>query len=127
MLIKSLKTTKTIVILLEFNDLVEVFSKELAPQVPPYRPWHCTIGMLPNTSPPKSQIYPFSTPEIKAIENYIEESSRVFKKDGRQILFRSFDISIKKCIQPNPGSRVGRMEGTILDYRRILCDAIWLS
>ncbi|KAK3510668.1 hypothetical protein QTP70_012816 [Hemibagrus guttatus] len=52
----------------------EVFSKTKATQLPPHRPWDCTIDLLPNAMPPKSKVYPLSRPEIQAMEDYIEEA-----------------------------------------------------
>uniref|UniRef100_A0A9J7ZGW9 Gypsy retrotransposon integrase-like protein 1 n=1 Tax=Cyprinus carpio carpio TaxID=630221 RepID=A0A9J7ZGW9_CYPCA len=58
----------------EYADLAEVFSKDKATKLPPHRPWDCAIDLLPNTSPPKSRVYPLSIPETKAMEEYIEEA-----------------------------------------------------
>ncbi|KAK3545878.1 hypothetical protein QTP70_016572 [Hemibagrus guttatus] len=57
-----------------YHDLQEVFSKTKATQLPPHRPWECTIDLLPNAMPPKSKVYPLSRPETQAMEDYIEEA-----------------------------------------------------
>ncbi|KAK3511603.1 hypothetical protein QTP70_011262 [Hemibagrus guttatus] len=57
-----------------YHDLQEVFSKTKATQLPPHRPWDCTIDLLPNAMPPKSKVYPLSRPETQAMEDYIEEA-----------------------------------------------------
>ncbi|KAK3563873.1 hypothetical protein QTP86_004817 [Hemibagrus guttatus] len=57
-----------------YHDLQEVFSKTKATQLPPHRPWDCTINLLPNAMPPKSKVYPLSCPETQAMEDYIEEA-----------------------------------------------------
>ncbi len=31
----------------------DVFSKQAAPQLPPYRPWDCAIDLLPGSKPPQ--------------------------------------------------------------------------
>lgn len=57
-----------------YTDLLEVFSKERATQLPPHRPWDCAINLLPNTTPPRSHVYPLSEPETRALETYIDEA-----------------------------------------------------
>ncbi|KAK3557354.1 hypothetical protein QTP70_026572 [Hemibagrus guttatus] len=57
-----------------YHDLQEVFSKTKATQLPPHRPWDCTIDLLPNAMPPKSKVYPLSCPETQAMEDYIKEA-----------------------------------------------------
>ncbi|KAK3535631.1 hypothetical protein QTP70_018442 [Hemibagrus guttatus] len=47
----------------EYQDLLEVFSKEKATHLPPHRPWDCAINLLPNAMLPKSRIYPLSLPD----------------------------------------------------------------
>ncbi|KAK3536906.1 hypothetical protein QTP86_027087 [Hemibagrus guttatus] len=58
----------------EYHDLCEVFSKERATQLPPHRPWDCTIELLLNAMPPKCTVYPVSLPVSEAMEEYIEET-----------------------------------------------------
>ncbi|KAK3560904.1 hypothetical protein QTP86_022882 [Hemibagrus guttatus] len=55
----------------------EVFSRERAAHLLAHRAWGCTIDLLPNTSPPKGQVYPLSLPEARAIEEYIEDALAV--------------------------------------------------
>ncbi len=57
-----------------YQDFSDVFSKSKASQLPPHRPWDCTIDLLPNVMPPKSKVYPLSRHESKAMEDYIEEA-----------------------------------------------------
>uniref|UniRef100_A0A3B1ID85 Gypsy retrotransposon integrase-like protein 1 n=1 Tax=Astyanax mexicanus TaxID=7994 RepID=A0A3B1ID85_ASTMX len=57
-----------------YQDLKEVFSKERATQLPPHRPWDCSIDLLPNSTPPRSRVYPLSEPETLALEKYIDEA-----------------------------------------------------
>ncbi|KAL0160767.1 hypothetical protein M9458_044492 [Cirrhinus mrigala] len=49
-----------------YQDLSEVFSKTKATQLPPHRPWDCSIDLLPNAMPPKSK--------SQAMEDYITEA-----------------------------------------------------
>ncbi len=57
-----------------YAKFAEVFSKSKATQLPPHRPWDCAIDLLPNTSPPKSKVYPLSRPETQPMETYINEA-----------------------------------------------------
>lgn len=57
----------------EYADLMEVFSKTKAPQLPPHRPSDCAIELLPDTTPPRGRLFPLSEPEANAMKSYIEE------------------------------------------------------
>ncbi|KAI2646319.1 Transposon Tf2-8 polyprotein [Labeo rohita] len=59
---------------IEDADLAELFSKERATKLPPHRPWDCVNDLLPNTSPPRSHVYPLTVPETQAMEEYTEEA-----------------------------------------------------
>ncbi|CAM4735482.1 unnamed protein product [Leuciscus chuanchicus] len=72
--IESPDTKQTTKIPTCYNDLVEVFSKTKATQLPPHRQWDCAIDLLPNAMPPKSKVYPLSRNETQAMEDYIEEA-----------------------------------------------------
>ncbi|KAK3545919.1 hypothetical protein QTP70_016717 [Hemibagrus guttatus] len=56
----------------EYAEFWEVFSKERAARLPVHQPWDCAIDLLPNASPPRGWVYPLSSPESKAMEEYIE-------------------------------------------------------
>jgi len=51
----------------------DVFSKQLATELPSHWPWDCAINLLPGATLPKGKIYPLSIPEKKAMEDYIKE------------------------------------------------------
>ncbi len=53
---------------LEYRAFQDVFSKRLATQLPPHRPWDCAIDLLPGATLPKGRVYPLSIPEQKAME-----------------------------------------------------------
>ncbi|XDV19920.1 hypothetical protein PO909_025315 [Leuciscus waleckii] len=53
----------------EYWAFQDVFSKRLATQLPPHRPWDCAIDLLPG-----ARLYPLSIPEKEAIEEYIQEA-----------------------------------------------------
>ncbi|XDV43397.1 hypothetical protein PO909_011882 [Leuciscus waleckii] len=60
----------------EYRAFQDVFSKRLATQLPPHRPWECAIDLLPEATLPKGRVYPPSIPEQKAMEEYIKEALR---------------------------------------------------
>ncbi|KAI2660547.1 Transposon Tf2-9 polyprotein [Labeo rohita] len=72
--VESPNTHKTVTIPSCYNDLLEVFSKTKATQLPPHRPWDCAIDLLPNAMPPKSKVYPLSQKETQAMDEYIREA-----------------------------------------------------
>ncbi|KAL0167369.1 hypothetical protein M9458_039213, partial [Cirrhinus mrigala] len=72
--VESPITHKTVTIPSCYNDLLEVFSKTEAAQLPPHRPWDCAIDLLPNAMPPKSKVYPLSQKETQAMDEYINEA-----------------------------------------------------
>ncbi|XP_073675909.1 cilia- and flagella-associated protein 74 [Garra rufa] len=57
-----------------YQSFTDVFSKERATQLPPHRPWDCSIDLLPGAKLPHGKIYPLSRPEQEAMENYIQEA-----------------------------------------------------
>ncbi|XP_054624868.1 retrotransposon-derived protein PEG10 isoform X1 [Dunckerocampus dactyliophorus] len=58
----------------EYHDLKQVFSKDRAQTVPPHRPYDCAIELLPNATFPSAKLYNISTPEQKALKEYISSS-----------------------------------------------------
>uniref|UniRef100_A0A8C9T6V6 Gypsy retrotransposon integrase-like protein 1 n=5 Tax=Scleropages formosus TaxID=113540 RepID=A0A8C9T6V6_SCLFO len=58
----------------EYADLVAVFSKHKAAELPPHRPWDCAIDLFSGTTPPRGRVYPLSQPEHQAMEAYITEA-----------------------------------------------------
>ncbi len=57
----------------EYADLIEVFSKRKASQLPTHRSVDCAIDLLPGTTPPKGRIFPLSQPESESMKAYIQE------------------------------------------------------
>ncbi len=45
----------------------DVFSKQVATQLPPHQPGDCAIDLLPGKKLPKGRVYPLSIPECKAM------------------------------------------------------------
>ncbi|KAL0153009.1 hypothetical protein M9458_051679, partial [Cirrhinus mrigala] len=58
---------------LEYQDLLEAFSRAKATQLPPHRPGDCAIDLIPGAVPPKGRIFPLSQPESEAMHKYIQE------------------------------------------------------
>lgn len=58
----------------EYQDLQMVFSKSKVTCLPPYRPWDCTIDILPGATPRRRKIYLLSTAKTKAMEMYIAKA-----------------------------------------------------
>ncbi|TKS65685.1 Retrovirus-related Pol polyprotein [Collichthys lucidus] len=57
-----------------YHELREVFNKAKATSLPPHRPYDCAIDLLPGTAPPRGRLYSLSSPERKAMEDYINDS-----------------------------------------------------
>ncbi len=66
-------TVDTINLPLEYADLIEVFSKRKASQLPAHHSVDCAIDLLPGTTPPKGRIFPLSQPESESMKTYIQE------------------------------------------------------
>ncbi|KAI2655842.1 Transposon Tf2-6 polyprotein [Labeo rohita] len=58
---------------LEYQDLLEAFSRTKATRLPPHRPGDCAIDLLPGAVPPKGRIFPLSQAESEAMHKYIQE------------------------------------------------------
>ncbi len=58
---------------LEYADLIEVFSKRKASQLPAHHSVDCAIDLLPGTTPTKGRIFPLSQPESESMKTYIQE------------------------------------------------------
>ncbi len=57
----------------EYADLIEVFSRRKASQLPAHRSVDCAIDLLPGTTPPKGRIFLLSQPESESMKTYILE------------------------------------------------------
>jgi len=58
----------------KYKEYKDVFSKEEADKLPPYRNYDHKINLLPNTNPPFGPIYSLSEPELKALHKYLDEN-----------------------------------------------------
>lgn len=57
-----------------YRDLEAVFSKTRSLLLPPHREFDCAIELLPGTMPPRGRVFSLSSPEHKAMEDYIAEA-----------------------------------------------------
>ncbi len=57
-----------------YHDLAEVFSKAKAMSLPPHHPYDCAIDLLLGSTPPRGRLFSLSTPEHKAMEDYVKDS-----------------------------------------------------
>ncbi len=67
------ETPSTTKLPVEYQDLLEAFSKSKASQLPPHRSSDCAIDLLPGAMPTKGRVFPLSQPESEAMREYIEE------------------------------------------------------
>ncbi len=51
-----------------------VFSRSRAASLPPYRPYDCTIDLVPGSTPPRGRLYSLSAPEREGLERYLADS-----------------------------------------------------
>ncbi len=61
-------------ILPEYEDLKEVFSKTMAQAVPKHGPQDLTIDLVEGKEIPWGPIYNFSAKELETLRNYLEEN-----------------------------------------------------
>lgn len=72
--IESPESTVKVQIPEEYKTFTDVFSKNKASGLPPHRPYDCTIDLLPGTTPARGRIYPLSSTEHNAMEEYMQEA-----------------------------------------------------
>ena len=72
--IESPQTDINVTIPPEYMDLREVFSKCNATELPPHRPYDCTIELVENPVFPKSRVYPITQEEELAMDTYTQEA-----------------------------------------------------
>src|SRR5262249_1265633 len=89
----------------DYDDFAEVFSKESASVLPPYRPYDHRIPLEPGTTPPFGPLYPLSEVELKALDEYIKENlakgyiQASTSSAGAPILFvKKRDGSLRLCV-----------------------------
>ena len=58
----------------EYYNLAKVFSKTNTTKLLPHRSYDCSIELIANATPPKSQVYLLSQAEEFAMEEYIQEA-----------------------------------------------------
>ncbi|KAI2646712.1 Transposon Tf2-6 polyprotein [Labeo rohita] len=60
----------------QYRDLVEVFSRRSAAQLPPHRPYDLAIDLVPGAVPPRGHLYSLSAKEQLAMEEYVADGLR---------------------------------------------------
>uniref|UniRef100_A0A9J8AHZ8 ribonuclease H n=1 Tax=Cyprinus carpio carpio TaxID=630221 RepID=A0A9J8AHZ8_CYPCA len=89
---------------IEYQDLVEAFSKTKASRLPLHRPVDCAIDLIPGSTPPKGRIFPLSQPESAAMREYIEEElAKGFITPSKSpasagFFFKKKDGGLRPCI-----------------------------
>ena len=68
------KVKPKVSLLLEYADIVQVFSKEATDHVPPSRPYDHEINLNKSFTSKIGKIYPLSPDEKKAAEDFLEEN-----------------------------------------------------
>ncbi len=73
--VESLEPQETPTVSSEYAAFQDVFSKQAATLLPLHQPWDCVIDLLPWAKLSKGRVYPLSILELKAMEDYIRDSS----------------------------------------------------
>ncbi len=73
-LVESPETREVPTIPSDYTAFQDVFSKQLATNLPLHLPWYCAIYLLPGAILPKGRVYPLSILEHKVMEDYIKEA-----------------------------------------------------
>ncbi len=95
---------------LEYHDLIDVFNKAKAKELPPHRSYDHKIDIEPGKVPPKSRIYPMSGYKLQKIKEYLEEN-----------LAKGF-ISSSTASYASPVLFVLKKDGSLrvcIDYRKL--------
>src|SRR6266404_6323042 len=61
-------------VLAQYHDFRDVFSKEAFDKLPPWKVWDHTIDLSPGTELPCSRIFPLSPAEQKELDNFLWEN-----------------------------------------------------
>ncbi|XP_031681806.1 CAP-Gly domain-containing linker protein 2-like [Oncorhynchus kisutch] len=99
---------QTKLILLQYVDLREAFSKRQSATLPPHRPYYCTIELLPGSTPPQGRLYSLLTPEAAVMDNYIRES---LEAESNGITERA-NQELEKflcCVSSHPGEQLDQV------------------
>src|SRR6266481_5997305 len=61
-------------VLAQYHDFRDVFSKEAFDELPPWKAWGHAIDLTPETEPPCSQMFPLSPAEQKELDDFLQEN-----------------------------------------------------
>ena len=101
----------------EYHDLIEVFSKRKADELPPHRPYDLKINLADDATPPIGSIYSLSEAEQLALRDYLAENlSKGFIRPstsvyGAPVLFvKKKDGSLRLCVDYRGLNRITRKD-----------------
>src|SRR6266436_673286 len=61
-------------VLAQYHDFRDVFSKEAFDELPPWKAWDHASDLTPETELPHSQMFPLSPAEQKELDNFLQEN-----------------------------------------------------
>src|SRR6266436_288718 len=61
-------------VLAQYHNFRDVFSKEAFDELPPWKAWDHAIDLTPGTELPCSQMFPLSPAEQKELDNFLQEN-----------------------------------------------------
>src|SRR5258706_11609712 len=61
-------------VLAQYHDFRDVFSKEAFDELPPWKVWDHAIDLSPGTELPHSQTFPLSPAEQKELDDFLQEN-----------------------------------------------------
>src|SRR6266436_2067237 len=61
-------------VLAQYHDFRDVFSKEAFDKLPPWKAWDHTIDLTPGTELPHSWTFPLSPAEQKELDDFLQEN-----------------------------------------------------
>src|SRR5258706_13269820 len=61
-------------VLAQYHDFRDIFSKEAFDELPPRKVWDHTIDLSPGTELPRSQTFPLSPTEQKELDDFLREN-----------------------------------------------------
>src|SRR5258707_4105074 len=61
-------------VLVQYQDFRDVFSKEAFDELPPWKAWDHAIDLTPGAELPHSQMFPLSPAEQKELDDFLQEN-----------------------------------------------------
>ena len=112
-----------------YHQYADVFSENVAKEIPPHRPYDHKIDLLDGTTPPHSHIYNMSELELKALKDYLDDMTQKgfirpsSSPAGAPVLFvKKKDGSLRLCVDYRGLNRITKRNrypipliGTLID------------